>query len=332
MKTHKTIEGGILMTDGTSRGIVVSTLAEAEFYADAGFDDILYGYPLTPEKIPRCLALANRLEQFHVFTDNEVIIDALAQNHNPKGWSVFLKVDCGNGRAGIHHKMSAHGATLVKKITAHENMRFAGFYVHCGDSYRAGVEGESRVTDIVKRTIERLHEFAKKVEGLTGISCPRLGIGSTPSCSHPIKEMKSITELHPGNYAFYDAQQYTLGSCSLDDIACTVATRVIGHYPHRNEMLIDCGFSALTKQGMGQMSTGCVIFKDEPDLKLLDMTQEIGKVTTVDEDPLDWGAYPIGSMLFMYPWHSCATAALHPKYYILDGENVVDTWRPCRGW
>lgn len=41
------------MTDGTKRCIVVSTLAEAEFYANAGFDDILYGYPLSPNKLER---------------------------------------------------------------------------------------------------------------------------------------------------------------------------------------------------------------------------------------------------------------------------------------
>lgn len=66
---------------------------------------------------------------------------------------------------------------------------------------------------------------------------------------------------------FTDAQQYTIGSCTLDDIACTVATRVIGHYPHRNQLLIDCGFAALTKQGMGLLPGGCVIFRDHADIK-----------------------------------------------------------------
>lgn len=104
------------------------------------------------------------------------------------------------------------------------------------------------------------------------------------------------------------------------------------------------------------------------------MTQEIGKVTRVDGQPINWEKYPIGTMLFMYPYHvsgtvdglilsglsvgacqvvwtrvdtvswamkpdhshlrfqACATAALHPVYYITEGNEVVDTWRPCRGW
>lgn len=40
-----------IMTGGTRRCIVVSTLAEASFYADHGFDDILYAYPLPFDKV-----------------------------------------------------------------------------------------------------------------------------------------------------------------------------------------------------------------------------------------------------------------------------------------
>ncbi len=46
-------EAGEIMTGGTKRGIVVSTVKEAEFFAEAGFDDILYAYPFTKDKVPR---------------------------------------------------------------------------------------------------------------------------------------------------------------------------------------------------------------------------------------------------------------------------------------
>eukprot|EP00438_Fugacium_kawagutii_P013045 Skav208338 [mRNA] locus=scaffold1961:411692:420858:+ [translate_table: standard] len=41
MKTHKTLQGGVLATGGTKRCIAVSTLAEAEFYAEGGFELLL---------------------------------------------------------------------------------------------------------------------------------------------------------------------------------------------------------------------------------------------------------------------------------------------------
>lgn len=39
------------MTGGSRSCIAVSTLAEASFYADHGFDDILYAYSLPFDKV-----------------------------------------------------------------------------------------------------------------------------------------------------------------------------------------------------------------------------------------------------------------------------------------
>ena len=62
-KTHKTVEGGILQTGGTRRGIVTSTLVECNMYADAGFDDILYGFPFVPSHFERVHALTQVREE-----------------------------------------------------------------------------------------------------------------------------------------------------------------------------------------------------------------------------------------------------------------------------
>ena len=46
-------EGGELMTGGTKRKITVSTIMEAEFYAENGFEDILFASPIVKERISR---------------------------------------------------------------------------------------------------------------------------------------------------------------------------------------------------------------------------------------------------------------------------------------
>ena len=43
-----------------------------------------------------------------------------------------------------------------------------------------------------------------------------------------------------------------LGSCTEADIAARVMTRVLSHQKERNQLLVDCGFTALTKQGFGE--------------------------------------------------------------------------------
>ena len=43
-------------------------------YADAGFDDILYGFPLIQAHMDRVSALTARLEMFHVMVTRYILI------------------------------------------------------------------------------------------------------------------------------------------------------------------------------------------------------------------------------------------------------------------
>ena len=89
-----------MATGGTRRGIAVSTLAEARFFADGGFDDILLAYPLPTTRLEECAGLAQRLEDFHVLLDRPEALASLRRRPlaHGKRWLVWLKLDCGNGR------------------------------------------------------------------------------------------------------------------------------------------------------------------------------------------------------------------------------------------
>ncbi len=50
-----------------------------------------------------------------------------------------------------------------------------------------------------------------------------------------------------GVYVFNDLDQEYIGSCGAGDIALSVLASVIGHYPHRNQVLVDAGALALSK-------------------------------------------------------------------------------------
>ena len=96
VKTHKTLEGGSLQTGGTRRAITVSTLAEAEFFAAGGFDDILYAVPITADKLPDAARLTRRLGTFHVMVDHPRQLDAILAAGPPAPgapWSVVVMVD-----------------------------------------------------------------------------------------------------------------------------------------------------------------------------------------------------------------------------------------------
>ena len=36
--------------------------------------------------------------------------------------------------------------------------------------------------------------------------------------------------------------------------------------------------------------------------------------------------------LFVFGFQSCATACMHDKYLICSGDDVIDVWKPFRGW
>ncbi|XP_041045777.1 D-threo-3-hydroxyaspartate dehydratase isoform X2 [Carcharodon carcharias] len=300
MKTHKTLECADIMTGGSRRCIVVSTLAEAHFYADRGFDDILYAYPLPFDKVDVCAELVECLEMFHVLIDSEAALAELTKRQlkDGKSWLVWLKVDCSNGRVGVRPEDPA-ALILAKSIADCKGVELAGVYAHCGNSYQA--TGVKEIQAVAQETTTATLGFMEKLEK-ADVRCPRCSIGSTPTCSHPIPDMARLNELHPGNYIFYDVQQMMIGSCQMDDIAVRVLTRVIGQYPQRNQLLVDCGWTALSLHSLGMLPTGYAIIDGHPDLKLVGMTQEHGKIEPTS-GKLDFDKFPLGSLISLIPYH-----------------------------
>ena len=332
-KTHKTVEGGIIQTGGTKRCLVTSTFNESEMYANAGFDDILYGYPLLESHMKRNYALTEKLKEYHVMVVNFKGVEILRKTPPPpsKKWSVFLKVDCGYPRSGVPAD-DENCIRIAKALSEHpEIISFQGLYAHCGNSYSGEtIEG---VIAARNKAIETISNVAVKMRSL-GIEVKNVGTGSTPSFSHNASKTNVLTEIHPGNYIFYDMQQKLLGSCEINDIAAIVMVRVAAHFPKRNEMLIDCGHVALSEQGFKQLGGTFAIVKDHPDLALYHMTQEIGFIRPKhpEIEKLDFTKYPINSVLYLYQYHVCDTASRFPVYYVHENGVICDEWKPTKWW
>jgi len=334
-KTHKTVEGGILQTGGTKRKIVTSTLVECEMYADAGFDDILYGFPLIQSHFERVYRLTEQLQMFHLMVTNKEMCKFLSEKKPPtdKKWSIFIKIDCGNARAGVFWDEEDTVVDLVKFITSSDNLVFEGLYAHCGNSYSA--DNLDQVNNVRSTSMDFIINLVNKLKQ-EGLECPTWGIGSTPSCSSDSDKFKLMKEMHPGNYVFYDNQQVQLGSCTQDNVAGKVITRVIGHYPRRNQMLVDCGFTGLTKQGKGSQNPSHMIALVETcqDLILTNMTQEIGFIESKNPHcKIDFSQFPVGSILTLVPYHACASAACYEEYFLHNDVGIItQIWKPCKGW
>lgn len=74
-------------------------------------------------------------------------------------------------------------------------------------------------------------------------------------------------------------------------------------------MIIDAGFTALSQQGFDALDGSYAKIKGHPDLKVVNMTQEIGFIEPDEASrQIDFASFPIGSVLELLQYHSCDTA------------------------
>lgn len=331
VKTHKTIEIGRMQHGGAPGPVTVSTLAEAEFFANAGFRDLTYAVPIAPtrEKLERVTALAARVERCSVLLDSEDTLRALEEfaAANQVAFDAFLKVDCGTHRAGVDPD-SPDSARLAIALSRSESVRFQGLLTHAGHSYNA------RDTDEIRRVAAEEAGCLTRFRALLaseGLADAVRSIGSTPTAA-VVDAFTECEEVRPGNYVFFDAFQATIGSCTMEDCAVSVLATVVGTYPDRDTMIIDAGALALSKDLgpehlLPRFGYGLVCDLDLRPLpaRLVSVSQEHGKIESKQH-------LPVGTRLRIIPNHSCLTSAMFDTYYVLEGNAVVDQWKPVRGW
>ena len=334
VKTHKCPELARLQCGGEVGPITVSTLAEAEAFADAGFVDITLAVPIAPSRLRRAAALDARIERLHILLDDVETCDAAAATARGLGarYSVFLKVDCGYHRAGVDPR-SPSALALAQRIVETQELELAGLLTHAGHSYdQRGAEAIALVAEQERAAVVG---FAARLRA-AGIEPGVVSAGSTPTATRT-RSLEGVDEMRPGNYVFFDLHQSGIGSCTEDDIALTVLTTVIGSYPERRSALIDAGALAMSKdpgpshleshEGYGRVTAADGAASPRP-LKLTGLSQEHGKLGF--GAPAD--APAAGALLRVLPNHSCLTAALHPELFLIRGEDVVGSLRPTRGW
>lgn len=336
IKTHKNLEIGRMQRDLGARGITVSTFYEAERFAEDGFNDITWAFPLPPVYATRVLDLPDAVTL-------RVVVDSMeAKGHldkvcrtRGKKLHVWLKVDCGYHRAGVD-PASSIAEELARSLAESKVVIFDGILSHSGHSY--GARRREEILPIANQERDVMRAFAERM-GAKGIPVPAVSIGSTPAMS-VVENLEGISEARPGNYAFYDYTQAMIGSCSVSDCALTVLASVISHQPGSLHFLTDAGALALSKDAgpthvRNEMGLG-ILFEDyerkrlESHLQLTALSQEHGKVVAEHQRFIE-GRFRIGERVRILEHHSCLTAANFDRYYVVEDEEVVDEWKILRG-
>ena len=338
LKTAKSVQVGRMAVEGHDGRITVSTLAEARYFADGGFKDILYGVGIVPAKLPVVAEIRRRGVNLRVVTDNLSVAKAIAAaTHAGDTFSVLIEIDSGAGRAGLPFPALPGLLEIARVLHAAPRVELAGVMTHAGHSYHQSTpDGVAAIAEQERRAIVGAAEMLRAA----GIPCPIVSGGSTPTAVHS-RDFTGITEMRPGVYVFNDLDQEFIGACTAGDLALSVLASVIGHYPHRNQILVDAGALALSKDISAQEFQPKVGFgpivgpETATGMAVIDCSQEHGFVGA--DEPMAYDDLPVGSRLRILPNHACITAAAYDRYYVVDsdldgGRTVVDVYDRINGW
>lgn len=331
LKTLRTLEAAEYLLDNKSAPATVSTLAEAEAYAKAGYTDLLYAVGIAPAKLKRVATLRQQGINLHILTDNMIQAQAVTDFSDKFGqdFSVFIEIDSDDHRGGIKPQ-DPELITIAKALGSH----FTGLMTHAGGSY--GCNTEQGLKSFAKQECDAVRISRDKLE-TAGIHCAMTSVGSTPT-AHFGEDFSDIGEVRAGVYTTFDLVMKNIGVCDFSDIAMSVVTTVIGHNKEKNWLLTDSGWMALSRDrgtaaqsqdfGYGQVCKidGSVL----DDLCVNSTSQEHGVIELSNAYQLE--DFPVGRQLRIMPNHACATAAMHPVYHVLMSDGSHNIWQRITGW
>ncbi|MDR3435281.1 DSD1 family PLP-dependent enzyme [Telmatospirillum sp.] len=339
LKTAKSIEVARRVMDRPSGPAMVSTLREAEYFADHGVRDLTYGVGIAPGKLDRIGALRR-----HHGVELTIILDSLEQAEAVAVWStaqgyrlpVLIEIDADGHRSGVPPEDGERLIAIGRKL--HDGgSALRGVLTHAGDSYTLSRPDDLAAAAAAERTAA---VGAGEILRAAGLPCPVVSIGSTPTASFA-QDLAGVTELRAGVFMFGDLVQTGIGACTSNDIAISVLATVIGHQRAKGWTIVDAGWMALSRdRGTSRQAVdqGYGLVCDEagapfPDLLVLDANQEhgiIGARPGSGEKPPD---LPVGSLVRILPNHACATAAQHDRYHVLAPDRrVIAQWPRIGGW
>jgi D-serine deaminase-like pyridoxal phosphate-dependent protein len=337
MKTMKSIEAARIAIDPVHGGIAVSTLQEAEYFAGHGIEDIQLALCITPDKLKRAAAISRSTGRFSFFLDSVEVAQAVADFALAEdvAFKVWIEIDSGDGRTGVvpESDLLIPIAEALKDSPA----VLAGVATHGGHSYSGRDPGA--ITAVAEQERLKVVEAAGRLRA-AGFKVPGVSAGSTPTAVYAASG-EGLTEIRAGVYMAGDLFQAGIESQTSDDIAVSVLATVISHKREQNQIVIDAGGLALSKDRStsalegGDLGYGLVVdLEGKPAfgrMIVAGVHQEHGEIQA--ETPLPFDQMPIGTKVRILPNHVCMTAAAYDRFLVVDGgTDVSDTWHRTNGW
>ena len=328
-KTHQSAKIAELFREAGVEMGAVSSISMLEYFLDAGWGDLLLAIPAIPAWADALTQLSDKADRLGIFVNNPETARALDDQVHTS-LDAYIEIDTGQHRSGLNPDDTAKINSLVGTIRDSHFLNFRGFYSHPGQTYQAGSRKD--IEAIHDHAVRQLTGLRDHLEGIPNRNALDLVIGDTPSCSAK-RKFSGISTVSPGNFVFFDLQQYALGACELSDIAVAVAVPVIDLDNQNKRLIAHGGAVHLSKDtatlpNIKQPIYGLPVLLEEygwshpiPGATVHSLSQEHAVIhypfsspETPDLKPGDW----IGIL----PAHSCLAVHQFSQYRNLQGEKI----------
>lgn len=320
VKTHKSLTIARRQIELGATGITVSKPSEGVVFIEGGVRDVLLAYPVVRvDTVRELFGAASRTgTKLGVIVAAIAGVEALAKAAaavEPLKLSVWIKVDVGLGRVGISPE--GEEALLLAEAISAAGLHFAGLLSHAGHAY--GAQDEQQMAKIVQAEAHCMLTLRQRLQQ-AGISPCLISVGSTPSImGAPLPE--GYDEIRPGNYSLLDMTGVRLGLCTLDDLALTIVARVVA--VNDRYAIVDAGSKALSSD-KGPHGTSAADFglainaPNHQHYRVEKLSEEHGFVPHNGIKP------EIGSLMRIYPNHSCAVMACFDRFVIRQEQGAAE--------
>lgn len=319
-KTHKSIEIARRQLAHGAVGLTVATVGEAEIFADAGFDDLFIAYPIWAEgpRATRVRALAARV-RLRVGVDSlegaRMLAQAVTSGEHPAPLAIAIEVDSGHHRTGVHPEH----AGIIAAAAAELGLIVDGVFTFPGHSYALDSRASAAHDEAQALEIARDSLLGH------GVTCPVISGGSTPSADAAEGRSSGgvLTELRPGVYPFFDAQQWELGTVGPARIALAAVATVVSVRGPR--VVVDLGNKVLGAD-RAPYASGYGRLPAEPGARIIALSEHHATIEFDGELP------PLGGRVRIAPNHVCAAINLADHLVVeRDGAEIAVWTVDARG-
>ncbi len=310
-KTHKCVEIARMQVDRGAVGLSVATVGEAEVFADHDVDDLFVAFPVWPSagRGRRIEALLERC-RLTLGVDSVDAAQALGRLRDPARAPirVLVEIDSGHHRSGVPPEECA----TIARSAAGAGLEVRGVFTFPGHSYAPGAPGAAADDErhALGRARDQLVAAGFEVDVVSG--------GSTPTAAGTTGDPGPVTELRPGVYVFNDAQQVTLGTCTVDQVALTAQATVVSA-PANGRIVLDSGSKVLGADRPPWMA-GHGLVRELPGAWVTSLSEHHAVVELAPgaDRPR------VGDRLTVVPNHCCNAVNLVDHLVVARGDEVVD--------